>query len=173
MHTCMHAHLNVLAHTHKHLFIKEDRSGGSMISCPCPISWWKNSAFLQCDLFKEVCLYGLGRVELTSHAGHYPSSSSCPSFSRQSWSSSLGFLWGRLWILRVCVLPPASRGQHTAENWAVVPMGPFPVVSKVAFHVEVEKAGHCWQTVLWAKTSQKWEPWELWGHVEQSKDKWC
>lgn len=76
-------------------FIKKDRSWKRMISCPCPISWRKNTALLQCDLFKEVHLYGPGRVELTSQAGHYSTSSSCPCFSQDSWSL-LSFLPGKI-----------------------------------------------------------------------------
>jgi hypothetical protein len=51
-------------------------------------------------------------VELTSQAGHYSSSSSCPCFSQQS-QSLLSFLWGK-WLLSVYLLPPASKGQQSA-----------------------------------------------------------
>lgn len=101
------------------LLVKEDRSWGRMISCPCPISWRKNTAVLQCDPFKEGPLYGLGRVELTSQAGHYSTSSSCPRFSQSSWPL-LSFLPGKLCILSVHLLPPVSGGQHSAEGCCVV-----------------------------------------------------
>lgn len=101
------------------VLVKEDRSWGRMISRPCPISWRKNTALLQCDLFKEGPLYGLGRVELTSQAGHYSTSSSCPRFSQSSWPL-LSFLPGKLCILSVHLLPPASGGQHSAESCCVI-----------------------------------------------------